>query len=76
MWSLFTGSIDTFGRPQVSAIRISQVVAISRTHSVNLNPQIEGTESACPQFSGGRFCQVVARTGLTVYIDRRVVTFL
>ena len=50
----------------MSAIRISQVVAFSRTHSVHLNPQIEGTENACPQFSGGRFCQVVARTGLTV----------
>ena len=50
----------------MSTIRISQVVAFSRTHSVHLNPQIEGTEIACPQFSGGRFCQVVARTGLTV----------
>ena len=30
--------------------------------------QIEGTEIARPQFSGGRFCQVVARTGLTVLI--------
>ena len=35
-------------------------------HSVHLNPQFEGTEIACPQFSGGRFCQVVVRTGLTV----------
>ena len=51
----------------MSAIRISQVVAFSRTHSVHLNPRIEGTENACPQFSGGRFCQVVARTGSTVY---------
>ena len=51
----------------MSAIRISQVVAFSRTHSVHLNPRIEGTENACPQFSGGRFCQVVARTGSTVH---------
>ena len=50
----------------MSANRISQVVAFSRTHSVHLNPRIEGTENACPQFSGGRFCQVVARTGSTV----------
>ena len=50
----------------MSAIRISQVVAFSRTLSVHLNPQIEGTEIVCPQFSGGRFCQVVARTGSTV----------
>ena len=52
----------------VSAIRISQVVAFSRTHSVHLNPRIEGTEKACPQFSGGRFCQVVARTDSTVSV--------
>ena len=38
----------------------------ARTLSVHLNPQIEGTEIVCPQFSGGRFCQVVARTGSTV----------
>ena len=38
----------------VSAIHISQVVAFSRTHSIHLNPRIEGTEIACPQFSGGR----------------------
>ena len=50
----------------MSAIRISQVVAFSRTLSVHLNPRIEGTEIVCPQFSGGRFCQVVARTGSTV----------
>ena len=66
MWSLFPGWIEALGRPPVSAIRISQVVAFSRTHSVHLNPRIEGTEFACPQFSGGRFCQVVARTGSTV----------
>ena len=55
----------------MSAIRISQVVAFSRTLSVHLNPQIEGTEIVCPQFSGGRYCQVVARTGSTVIaIDR------
>ena len=51
----------------MSAIRISQVVAFSRTHSVHLNPRIEGTEKACPEFSGGRFCQVVARTGSTLF---------
>ena len=51
----------------MSAIRISQVVVFSRTLSVHLNPQIEGTEIVCPQFSGGRFCQVVARTGSTVF---------
>ena len=39
---------------------------VTRTHSVHLNPQIEGTEIVCPQFSGGRFCQVVTRTGSTV----------
>ena len=66
MWSLFPGWIAALGRPPVSAIRISQVVAFSRTHSVHLNRRIEGTEFACPQFSGGRFCQVVARTGSTV----------
>ena len=66
MWSLFIGRINALGRPPVSAIRISQVVAFSRTHSIHLNPRIEGTDIACPQFSGGRFCQVVARTGLTV----------
>ena len=38
----------------MSAIRISQVVAFSRTHCVHLNPRFEGTEKACPQFSGGR----------------------
>ena len=38
MWSLFAGLIDALGRPSVSAIRISQVVAFSRTHSVHLNP--------------------------------------
>ena len=53
----------------MSAIRISQVVAFSRTLSVHLNPRIEGTEIVCPQFSGGRFCQVVARTGSTVVVD-------
>ena len=66
MWSLFAGWIEALGRSSVSAIRISQVVAFSRTHSVHLNPQIEGTEIVCPQFSGGRFCQVVTRTGSTV----------
>ena len=66
MSSLFSGWIDALGRPLVSAIRISQVVAFSRTLCVHLNPRIEGTEIVCPQFSGGRFCQVVARTGLTV----------
>ena len=66
MWSLFSGWIDALGRPLVSSIRISQVVAFSRTLSVHLNPRIEGTEIVCPQFSGGRFCQVVARTGSTV----------
>ena len=66
MWSLFPGWFEALGRPPVSAIRISQVVAFSRTHSVHLNPQIEGTENACPQYSGGRFSQVVARTGSTV----------
>ena len=65
-WSLFAGWIDALGRPSVSAIRISQVVAFSRTHSVHLNPRIQGTEIVCPEFSGGRFCQVVARTGSTV----------
>ena len=54
MWSLFSGWIDALGRPLMSAIRISQVVAFSRTLSVHLNPQIEGTEIVCPQFSGGR----------------------
>ena len=68
MWSLFPGWIDALGRPLVSAIRISQVVAFSRTQSVHLNPQIEDTEIVCPQFSGGRFCQEVARTGLTVLL--------
>ena len=66
MWSLFSGWIDALGRPLVSTIRISQVVTFSRTLSVHLNPRIEGTEIVCPQFSGGRFCQVVARTGWTV----------
>ena len=70
MWSLFPGWFEALGRPPVSAIRISQVVAFSRTHSVHLNPRIEGTEFACPQFSGGRFCQVVARTGSTVLITK------
>ena len=50
-----------------SQVGISQVVALSRTHSVHLNLRIEGTEIVCPQFSGGRFCQVVARTGSTVF---------
>ena len=68
MWSIFAGWIDALGRPLVSAIRISQVVAFSRMQSVHLNPQIEGTEIVCPQFSGGRFCQVVARTGLTALL--------
>ena len=68
VWSLFSGWIDALGRPLVSAIRISQVVAFSRTLSVHLNPRIEGTEIECPQFSGGRFCQVVARTGSTVAV--------
>ena len=66
MWSLFAGWIDALGRPSVSAIRISQVVAFSRTHSVHLNPWIQGTEIVCSQFSGGRFCQVVTWTGSTV----------
>ena len=48
------------GRPPVYTIRISQVAAFSRAHSVHLNPRIKGTKIACPQFSGGRFCQVVA----------------
>ena len=39
---------------------------IFKNTSVHLNPRIEGTEIVCPQFSGGRFCQVVARTGSTV----------
>ena len=56
----------------MSAIRISQVVAFSRTLSVHLNPQIEGTEIVCPQFSGGRFCQVVVRTGSTVINNNSV----
>ena len=47
MWSLFSGWIDALGRPLVSAIRISQVVAFSRTLSVHLNPRIEGTETVC-----------------------------
>ena len=51
----------------MSAICISQVVAFSRTHSLLLNPRIERTEIVCPQFSDGLFCQVVARTGSTVY---------
>ena len=64
IWSLFPGWIEALGRHTVSAIRISQVVAFSRTRSVHLNQRIEGTENACPLFSGGRFCQVVARTGV------------
>ena len=80
MWSLFAGWIDALGRPSVSAIRISQVVAFSRTHSVHLNPWIEGTEIVCLQFSGGRFCQVVARTGSTAFStaerSERVENFL
>ena len=27
---------------------------------------LHGTESVCPYFSGGLFCEVVARTGFTV----------
>ena len=38
-------------------------------HSVPLNPRIEGTEIVCPQFSGGCFCQVVTRTGSTVFSE-------
>ena len=71
MWSLFAGWITALGLLPVSANRISQVAAFSRTHSVQLNPRIEGTENACPQFSGGRFCQVVAKTGLTVVHSKK-----
>ena len=64
MWSLFAGWIDALGRPSVSAIRISQVVAFSRTHSVHLNPR-NGLKLCVRNF------QVVARTGSTV--DQMVV---
>ena len=42
-----------------------------RTPYIILNQQIEGTENECPQFLGGRFCQVVARTGSTVDGENR-----
>ena len=35
--------------------------------------RLERTENACPQFSGGRFCQVVARTGSTVPQEARAL---
>ena len=50
----------------------SQVVSIARF--ISMWNSLHGTEIACPLFSGGLFCQVVARTGLTVRHEKRETT--
>ena len=62
-WSLFAGWIDALGWPPVSAIRISQVVAVDfqeRTAYIWIS-DLKGLKRA-------RNFQVVARTGLTVLL--------
>ena len=67
MWSLFSGLNRRFG--PTFGVHNSHFSGgrIFKNAVRTFESRIEGTEIVCPQCSGGRFCQVVARTGSTVY---------